>query len=61
MVYSYEEDYFDDNDGDDDDYSDNDDVVGQILSVKGILRIFVKGDISKLIMNSPPACVRRAL
>ena len=57
-VYSYDEDNFDDYD---DDNSDNDDGVGQILSVKAILRISLKGDISKLIMNSPPACVRRAL
>ena len=60
LVYSYDEDSFDDYDYDDDN-SDNDDGVGQILSVKAILRISVKGDISKLIMNSPLACVRRAL
>ena len=56
-----------DNDGDNSD-------VDQIQSVKDILRVSfpinplntaqrlpVKGDISKLIMNSPAACVRGAL
>ena len=60
MAHFDDEDYFDNNDDDDDDDSD-DDGVGQIEYIKDIPTISVKRNISKLIMNSPPASVQRAL